>query len=360
MKLFVSLMILAAFSAAHAQDDATTTAADGSQQQAPAKAKKKKKKKAKKAQASAAAAATPTPAPAPSVKEDLAPPPTHSNDVGATAPQTETANTGKKDIDDEITNARLRATTGKKRRWSFWSQTIYNGAAITSPFSSSRPQLNSQNNADPTNVSSQVSAKYRLTEHDSLLAGIGLQYTPAHTDLQGDHGAQLTASTPYIDYNRAFAFAGIQNVIDASLSFYTLSQDLDQNLFLSWAVQDQSMYEFGGFAKHASLGFAASLGKDVYKGDGPQGGYINLQAAFEPIFEYAITDAVSFRTVYRWWIMNNIGNSNNVWQRALQSESIGIGWAITRDIYIYPNLQWAWGHMTWDTTTTGLQLNINL
>jgi hypothetical protein len=98
----------------------------------------------------------------------------------AHAQETQKAQSG--DIDDEITNARLRAVTGSKSPFSFWSQFIYYGAAISNPFSTQRPQLNSQNNADPTTLVGQISGKYRFTEHDSVIAGIGVQYTPAYTD----------------------------------------------------------------------------------------------------------------------------------------------------------------------------------
>jgi hypothetical protein len=267
---------------------------------------------------------------------------------------------GKADIDDEITNARLRAVTGAKSNFSFWSQFVYSGASIVNPLSSQRPQLNSQNNADPTNLYGQVSGKYRLSEHDSIIAGIGVQYTPAYTDnTQGPQGASTTAQSPYIDYNRAFRTGQFQNVVDVSISKYTLAADLANNLNWSWGVQHQLMRELGE-SKKLSLGLASFIGQDVYTAAGQPAGSYYLQVQVEPIMEYAITDKVSFRTVYRMLILNEMATTNANWQQATQTESAGVGFAITRDIYIYPNMQWIWNHISADATTVGFSTNINL
>lgn len=264
------------------------------------------------------------------------------------------------DIDDEITNARLRAVTGAKSNFSFWSQFAYAGAAITSPFSTLRPQLNSQNNADPTNLTGQVSGKYRLTEHDSIIAGIGLQYTPAYNDpTQGPQGTATNMSTPYVDYNRAFRVGGVQNVLDVTLSKYTLGSDLANNLNYNWAVQHQFMVELGK-SKKLSIGMANFVTQDVYTSDGQTPGSKYLQVGFEPVLEYAITEKTSFRTVYRMAIFNEMFGTNGNWTEAAQSESVGIGYAIRRDIYIYPNMQWGWTNINANATTVGFSTNINL
>lgn len=302
-----------------------------------------------------------------SVKADdtTAAPNTMSSDLSKLNQEQKPAN---KDIDDEITNARLRAVTGSKSNWSFWSQFAYAGSSIMNPLSTQRPQLNSQNNADPTNLGGQVSAKYRLTEHDSLLAGIGVQFTPQYSDpkTHSTVGAQTTAQTPYVDYNRAFRLGGVQNVVDVAVSKYTLSSDLDSNMNYGWSIAHQMMVETGKSGK-LSLGLYEALGQDIYTHLDPgqalagnPNSVIYAQFAVDPVLEYAFTDKVSFRTVYRMLTLNDEAYNRSIWKAAPESQSVGIGYAVTRDIYLYPNMQWAWGHVATDQTTVGLTANVNL
>jgi hypothetical protein len=264
------------------------------------------------------------------------------------------------DIDDEITNARLRAVTGAKTNFSFWSQFNYAGGSILTPFSSQRPQLNSQNNADPTNISGQVSGKYRVTEHDSIIAGVGVQYTPPYTDpIQGNQDQSTTVQSPYVDWNHAVRWGQYQNVFDVAIQKYTLASDLNANLNWSWSVSHQLMREIGA-SKKLSLGEASSIGQDVYTSAGEGTGSIYLSVSVDPIVEYAFTEKLSFRTVYRLLQLNELSGLHDYWFVPRETESMGLGYAITRDIYIYPNIQWAWNHMTTDFTTFGFSTNINL
>ena len=277
----------------------------------------------------------------------------------------------KADIDDEITNARLRAVSGAKTNWSFSSNFNYAGSSILTPTSSTRPQLNSQNNADPTNLNGQVAMKYRMTEHDSLLGGIGLQYTPAYTKPGSNSTVdqQTTASSPYVDYNRAFRAGSAQHVIDIAVSKYTLGSDTSTNLNWGVSLGDQVMFDVS--KTKLEVGAAFGYAQDIYNGQAvqsdkqgnvsPQADYTYSQVYFEPVAEYAISDAVSLRTVYRLLVVNQDAANRTVWTtQPHTTESIGVGFAVTRNIYLYPNLQWNWDQIAADATTVGFTANINL
>ncbi len=263
------------------------------------------------------------------------------------------------DIDDEITNARLRAVTGAKSNYSFWSQTVFLGSSLSAPLQTPRPQLNPQNGADPVNFSSQVGGKYRVSENDSLIAGIGLQYTPAYPDpRRGGQPTTTTMSQPYVDYSRAFRWGGYQNVVDVAISKYTLPADQDAGLNLFWSMSHQLIVELPS-VKKLSLGFASFLGQDIYNTVRPKGSFY-LGAGFDPVLEYALTEKLSFRTMYFMLSLSEISGEENLWKQSQQTESAGVGYAVTRDIYLYPNVGWMWGHMSADQTTVGLSANINL
>ena len=123
----------------------------------------------------------------------------------------------RKDIDEEITNKKLRASTGSKSLISLKSSFNYNGGSINAPLSQERPQLSpGTTNPEPTKLSGTISAKYRVSDHDSLSLGIGVGWlTPTY---QGQKGQ---VENPVLDYSRAFKVGIVQNVIEASIVKYT-------------------------------------------------------------------------------------------------------------------------------------------
>jgi hypothetical protein len=81
---------------------------------------------------------------------------------------------------------------------------------------------------------------------------------------------------------------------------------------------------------------------------------------FDPILEYAFTDKASFRTVYRAMTLRASNANKSSWKVSDTTESMGFGYALTRDIYLYPNMQWKWNAVAADKTTVGFSANINL
>ena len=91
------------------------------------------------------------------------------------------------DIDEEITNARLRATTGAKSLLSFQSSFNYNGSSINEPLAQTRPQLSPGTvENDPAKLQGLVSMKYRATDHDNINVGVGVGWlTPSYDGQRG-------------------------------------------------------------------------------------------------------------------------------------------------------------------------------
>jgi len=267
----------------------------------------------------------------------------------------------KKDIDDEITNAKLRAATGSKKLISVSSSLAYAGASILNPTSTERPQLNSGSNAaDPTNLSGNIALKYRATDHDNISLGFGVQYTPAFVKNRqtGEKAsASTTASSPYLDYSRVFRAADIQNVVSATISKYTLKEDIE-DAKLNYSVGLSHSFMVGVGDSKFEVGMASGLGQDIYS-EYMAGSY-EYNLSFSPILEYAFTDKASFRTVYRAVNMSTKVDDNARWKTADTSQSMGFGYAITRDVYVYPNMQWKWNRVASDATTVGFSTNINL
>ncbi len=86
---------------------------------------------------------------------------------------------------------------------------------------------------------------------------------------------------------------------------------------------------------------------------------------FFPFMEYVINDTFQFRTVSRYTsFYHRLGDSNEAsFMRERGSQSAGLGISVSRDIWVYPNLQWAWqtpANRFTDTTNVGISSIINV
>ncbi len=282
------------------------------------------------------------------------------------ATNTMTVNTGangttKKDIDEEITNKKLRASTGSKKNVSVSSTFSYAGGPLTHPTSTERPQLNDgQASADPAKLTGQVAVKWRATDHDNLSLGFGLDFTPSYTSDRrtGEtQPARTNASTPYLDCSRVFKSGSVQNVLEAQISKYTAKEDVDDSKLNSEIALSHTMM-VGVLAPGLEVGLYSAMVQEIYTETQPRGTL--YQVLVDPVLEYAISDKVSFRTVYRALTLNARTENKDTFKAADATESMGLGFAVTRDVYLYPNMQWKWNAISADRTTVGMSANINL
>ena len=268
--------------------------------------------------------------------------------------ETGVANSSKReDIDDEITNAKLRAATGAKSLFSFQSLFVYGGGSIQEPFSKDRLKLTAGTiEPQPSKISGAISGKYRLTDHDNINVGFGVGWlTPMY---QGQRGQ---AEDPYIAYGRVFKALGLQNVLNVALTYYTTDYqkaiedqyqtDIDYTVL--WAVPKTKW----------QLGLFGAWTREMYKA-GRTSDQLQDELALDPFVEYEFNNTFSFRTVYRFITYYNTTGRPDLFTRDTQTQSLGLGIAVTRDLYLYPNIQWVWADIRGDKTNVGIQANINL
>ena len=159
-----------------------------------------------------------------------------------------------------------------------------------------------------------------------------------------------------MSYGRVFKAGGIQNVLDASVSKYTAQEDLNEKLNGELNLSHTMMGSV--LNPKLEIGLSTYFSQEIYS-QSPS--TIQMyQVALNPILEYAFTDKLSFRTVYRWLTYTSLTDEKNTYKLGKQTESMGLGYAVTRDVYIYPNMQWSWSAISADKTTVGVAANINL
>lgn len=274
------------------------------------------------------------------------------------------------EADQAITNRRLRATEGSLSKWSistFWN---YQGGSLNDPTEPERPNIVNGGNVQALqSLSGEVGVKYRLTKLDSLTASTGLfMTTPFHSEIDDnspvkasyDQSARrLNVQDPFLKYAHLDKIWGIQSITSVQGKVITNNQ-LSQRRFRSELTLNQNMMkdvEGTGFSYGAALigyfyDFRDSVNRD------------NLTERLVGIYpqaEYVINDMFNVRTVYGWQVYENVrGQPSDTYTKRKVYQSVGLGISVTRDLFLYPNIQFIPSNIRNDITNIALQMNLNI
>lgn len=292
--------------------------------------------------------------------------------ISDVAPKTVEKKEGEADVDEVITNRKLRAETGSKSLFSFSAALSYSGGSVNAPLSNVRPNIAASTYVpiDPS-LSGTVGMKYKLSALQSLSADVGVStYSPLH----GGHGKSFvertTVANPSLTYQVVYQAAGIQNVTAITGALTTNEKYRQIGDAGGIGFSQTAIYDFGG--SNFSAGLAFDTGYTIFDKDSgtietPNGpaAIRDMQAdyyfGFYPFAEYVFTDSLNLRTVFRpftfeharWTPFGDV-------VRNLNTQSIGLGISVSRDIYLYPNVQFVFDDVRSERTNVGLSANINI
>jgi hypothetical protein len=269
------------------------------------------------------------------------------------------------DIDDTITNKKMRAETGSKSKYSISSQLNYIGGSIESPLSEDRPNIAGANGTtDASLIGGQISGKYNLSSSNSLMAGVGVRWI---SPLQGSsmpkgyQGDKVDADNPYLIYQHLYKWKGVQSALQINPTFYTQSNLVAQGYLASLAVAQNNIYEIGHSG--LSLGLYLLAQGAVYDKNGAdvKPNQSDFVINVDPFLEYQLTENLNLRTVTNLWNYEHARSapgSTYIFDKVYQS--VGVGYALTRDVYLYPNLQFLPDDIRSDRTNVALNTYINV
>lgn len=276
--------------------------------------------------------------------------------------------------DQLITNRNLRSLNGSLSTWSFASTWNYQGGDLNRPIGSSRPNVSgAQDVALVQNLSGTVGISYRLTELDRLTFGIGLQMASPFSDdpdskftesgrrefnrTQGE----LDVSNPQLVYRRIMKPFGVQSILTGTSTYYTQDALVDRGLESKNELTLNSLYDFGGSKFSAGVALQGAFFTHNKDAQALRAGQPGFEFYALPITEFEINELMNWRAVYRYyWYQQNRAQSSSEWTTLDPTISTGIGFSITRDIFLYPNVQFNPEDVRADRTNLGLSANINL
>ncbi len=280
-------------------------------------------------------------------------------------------------IDEEITNARMRAETGSKSKLSVSLTANYLGGSIKEPFAENRANPTNEPTPEKVRMSGDLGLRYRQTKNLSFTAGGG------YSVVRPFHGMDKSElSTPSVGANYASKIGPTQNSSDVSLSYATEEDALEIGSTVGVGVGHTVLGNVGQTALTLGLSLAADYTEFDKKTDtatltdgrsGPAMAFQqNYQLAAYPFLEYAFSDRFQFRTVTRPWIFSHRRAASG-WEfnKRPWTQSMGLGIVVTRDIYIYPNFQFVvedlrradyniFRDVVADGTTFGISATVNV
>lgn len=285
---------------------------------------------------------------------------TKIEDVTPNAPEKKE---GEADVDQVITNRKLRAETGSKNLYSFSAALGYNGGTINNPMSDVRPNIASAvfDPAQPA-MSGTVGGKYKLSELQTLSVDVGvLIRKPFHSDAKKNFRERTTVSNPSLTYQVVYQAAGIQNVTQVygvwtTDEAYRAIGDVGTIGFGQTAI-----YDFGGSKFSAGLAFDASYTMFDNNDEALRADQADYQFGFYPFAELVLNDSLNLRTVFRPFTFQHVRSEpfGNI-VRNVNTQSFGLGISVTRDIYLYPNIQFVLEDVRAERTNVALSANINI
>lgn len=279
-------------------------------------------------------------------------------------------------VDDLITNNNLRALSGSLSRWSIASQFNYNGGTIEEPLSQDRPNISAASgNTIKSDLDGAISTKYNIDGKNSLMAGIGMRWiAPAAMGALNNYaGTTFDVMNPYVEYQHVYKWLGIQSVLQAQGMLWTQADYTAIGYAGQFTVDQENMYQVG--KSHLSIGVSTVAQYNLFNKSGAAGNptdstYVPdlsvVQSVwaidFAPIIEYQITDKINFRTLVNVFYYEHYANATNptdLFHDAIY-QSIGIGLSVTRDVFLYPNVQFLPGNMAANLTNVGMAATINV
>lgn len=262
------------------------------------------------------------------------------------------------DVDQLITNKKMRAESGSKSRFSIASQFNYLGGTLEKPFAEDRPDISKAFANTPYSLlQGAISGKYNIDNQRSVMAGFGVRYLTPFSGVQnpgGYKGDKIDADNPYLIGQYLYRFQGIQNQLQIQPMLFTDSDLVKAGYRSALTVSQASIYEVGTTGLSLGLyGYAQVLDYTHVKADQSDFGF-----GIDPFMEYQLSDRYNLRTVF------NIGNYDHMRNGFLSLEpmvqSVGVGISVTRDIYLYPNVQFILNNIRMDQTNVALNTDINI
>jgi hypothetical protein len=249
--------------------------------------------------------------------------------------------------DQNITDAKIKADAGSLSRYSLKFSLSYFGPPVGDLSNKKQPNPDGSIGSFDTALQGAISGRYRLSKQSAISLGTGMG---ARTPFHGTE--QVDVKNPFIGIDRTGRLGDVQmrNQISLEVATYPEYRDVAQ-----WGTLDYKsslVYNFG--TTPWAVGLDSSINYFMYereyiKADRSAGRYT---VAFYPELKYNWSDKLNVYSSVAIKFANPRERSNE-WDMLNKTltQRVGLGYAVSRDIYLAPNLNFYPDNANLNSTT---------
>lgn len=271
--------------------------------------------------------------------------------------------------DEVITNRLLRASSGSLSKWSANISYNYNGGSVQKPLAAQRPNIVSGADALTLQyMNANAGLRYRINDLNSITVAAGIFWnTPFNNSIKTKDAAlkeefrktkgDITVNDPNLIYTNLASIYGFQVQNQFTPTLITNAQQTQSGYRASWdfastwmKVVNKSNLSLGGTLEWTGYAFSKpnrNLATNVWQ--------------VYPVIEYIINDWLNLRTLWGWQVYQQTRHDDTwTYDKRTVYQSFGTGISLSRDVFLYPNIQFIPSDIRSDRTNIGLSAYINL
>lgn len=248
--------------------------------------------------------------------------------------------------DKRITDLELRAYQGSMSRYSLQFRLGYSGPPVNNLSDPKKPNPDNRPGDTRTVLSGNASLRYRINSNTGINFGTGVAFYEPYQAVTGkeqdrpQNKNNYGVNDPRISLDRTYKAFDTQMRTSLSASATTNEDYLKRGQAAAFGLTQY--FKFVPGSSRMILGMQVGLdyfafSREYREGKGGDGSVSKYYVMFIPSFEYKITDTLNFNTSLGHPYSNlRADNSWWRWNHPMSNWRVGMGWAITRDIYVNP------------------------
>jgi hypothetical protein len=267
----------------------------------------------------------------------------------STVIKTETVNKQFNENQD-ITDAKLKADGGSLSRYSLKFNLTYAGGVLSNLSEKDQPNPDGTLGSFQTSLGGSMGARYRIDSKSTVGISTGVKM------IHPFHGAERTDLTnPSLTYDRSFRAGSVQMKNTPGFVYRTVPEFTRAGQYGMIYDNHSMVYDIGksGFSIGVDMALGAYMySRDYEKTDGKAGRYT---FEFNPNLKYNFNDktAMVTQTQISWWNPRARDDQFALLNRTV-TQKLGLGHAVTRDIYLNPYLNFYPQHLAWSGVTLNM------
>ncbi len=270
--------------------------------------------------------------------------------------------------DQLITNRRLRADTGSLSLWSVSTGFTYQGGSLAEPKDAQRPNI--VKGADALtlqNLTGDIGVRYRVTKLFSITGSTGVFWTtPFHDSIKtknkklrnqfDENHQKLTLNDPMLKGTYVNKYSYFQSVTQLRLTLITNNQQKLDGYQGNYYLSQNFMHQVAD----TKFSYGTNIAVQFYSFSKENSALTDQIFGFYPSVEYEINDKLNFRSVFGTFVYQHLrSEESGTYEKRKVYQSLGLGILLSRDIFLYPNIQYIPSDIRMDRTNIALTANIN-